>query len=173
VGNRFQVLFHSPNRGAFHLSLTVLVHYRSPRVFSLGTWSSPLPAGFLVSRGTQVGEQERAQPFAYGAFTLSGKALPRVLRLGHAPPSGLAVSPKALHLQPQHRIGKRTTQRSWFGLLPFRSPLLGESHRFLFLGVLRCFSSPACPSGSGSRPSSRLRVSSRVSPFGHPRINAR
>ena len=24
VGNRFQVLFHSPNRGAFHLSLTVL-----------------------------------------------------------------------------------------------------------------------------------------------------
>ena len=26
---RFQVLFHSPNRGSFHLSLTVLVHYRS------------------------------------------------------------------------------------------------------------------------------------------------
>jgi hypothetical protein len=24
-------LFHSPRRGAFHLSLTVLVHYRSPR----------------------------------------------------------------------------------------------------------------------------------------------
>ena len=24
-----QVLFHSPHRGAFHLSLTVLVHYRS------------------------------------------------------------------------------------------------------------------------------------------------
>ena len=29
VDTRFQVLFHSPNRGAFHLSLTVLVHYRS------------------------------------------------------------------------------------------------------------------------------------------------
>ena len=29
VGNWFQVLFHSPNRGPFHLSLTVLVHYRS------------------------------------------------------------------------------------------------------------------------------------------------
>ena len=26
---QFQVLFHSPNRGSFHLSLTVLVHYRS------------------------------------------------------------------------------------------------------------------------------------------------
>ena len=29
VSVRFQVLFHSPNRGSFHLSLTVLVHYRS------------------------------------------------------------------------------------------------------------------------------------------------
>src|SRR6266511_5835422 len=28
VDIRFQVLFHSPHRGAFHLSLTVLVHYR-------------------------------------------------------------------------------------------------------------------------------------------------
>ena len=28
-GDWFQVLFHSPNRGAFHLSLTVLVRYRS------------------------------------------------------------------------------------------------------------------------------------------------
>ena len=31
VGVRFQVLFHSPVWGAFHLSLTVLVHYRSLR----------------------------------------------------------------------------------------------------------------------------------------------
>ena len=29
VGAWFQVLFHSPRRGAFHLSLTVLVRYRS------------------------------------------------------------------------------------------------------------------------------------------------
>lgn len=45
VSLRFQVLFHSPQRGTFHLSLTVLVHYRSPRVFSLGKWASRLPAG--------------------------------------------------------------------------------------------------------------------------------
>ena len=31
VSARFQVLFHSPVRGAFHLSLTVLVRYRSLR----------------------------------------------------------------------------------------------------------------------------------------------
>ena len=30
-------LFHSPLRGSFHLSLTVLVHYRSPRIFSLAS----------------------------------------------------------------------------------------------------------------------------------------
>ena len=42
-----------PSRGAFHLSLTVLLHYRSPGVFSLGVWSPQLPTGFLVSRGTQ------------------------------------------------------------------------------------------------------------------------
>ena len=29
IGAGFQDLFHSPRRGAFHLSLTVLVHYRS------------------------------------------------------------------------------------------------------------------------------------------------
>lgn len=29
VGVRFQVLFHSAIRSTFHLSLTVLVHYRS------------------------------------------------------------------------------------------------------------------------------------------------
>ena len=34
---------------------------------------------------------------------------------------------------------------SWFGLLRFRSPLLTESLRFLFLRVLRCFSSPRFP----------------------------
>ena len=43
----------SPSRGAFHLSLTVLVHYRSLKVFSLGGWSPQLPTSLLVARGTQ------------------------------------------------------------------------------------------------------------------------
>ena len=43
VSLRFQVLFHSPNRGTFHLSLTVLVHYRCIHVFSLGSWSTRIP----------------------------------------------------------------------------------------------------------------------------------
>ena len=44
VGTRFQVLFHSPHRGSFHLSFTVLVRYRSSNVFSLGRWTSRIPA---------------------------------------------------------------------------------------------------------------------------------
>ncbi len=59
---------HSPSGGSFHLSLTVLVHYRSPKVFSLGKWSSQLPTGFLVPRGTQVPEPSHP-PFAYGTVT--------------------------------------------------------------------------------------------------------
>src|SRR3984893_14497810 len=43
----------SPSRGAFHLSLTVLVHYRSLTLLSLGGWSPQLPTRFHVSRGTQ------------------------------------------------------------------------------------------------------------------------
>src|SRR6267154_2259646 len=43
----------SPLRGAFHLSLTVLVRYRSLKVVSLGGWSPRLPTRVLVPRGTQ------------------------------------------------------------------------------------------------------------------------
>ena len=60
--------------------------------------------------------------------------------------------------------------RIWFSLLRFRSPLLTE---YLLLRVLRCFTSPRNP------PTNYLlhwRVTThnhgRVSPFGHPRINA-
>ena len=71
VDTRFQVLFHSPRRGAFHLSLTVLVHYRSLQVFSLGRWSPQIPTGFHVPRGTHEPDQ-RPSSFAYGAFTSCG-----------------------------------------------------------------------------------------------------
>ena len=42
-----------PSRGAFHLSLTVLVHYRSQAVFSLGGWSPQLRAAFHVCGPTR------------------------------------------------------------------------------------------------------------------------
>ena len=47
-----------PLRGTFHLSLTVLVHYRSPLVFSLTGWSPWIQSGFHVSGFTQVPTEE-------------------------------------------------------------------------------------------------------------------
>ena len=44
--------FSLPSRGSFHLSLTVLCAIGRQEVFSLGRWSSLLPAGFHVPCGT-------------------------------------------------------------------------------------------------------------------------
>ena len=66
----------SPSRGAFHLSLTVLVRYRSLNVLSLGGWSPQLPTGFLVSRGTQD-PSPTVLAFLYGTLTRSGSAFQR------------------------------------------------------------------------------------------------
>ena len=63
--------FHSPHRGSFHLSLTVLVRYRSSRVFSLGQWSALLPTRFLVPRLTR--RDPRDPTFVYGAVTRCGR----------------------------------------------------------------------------------------------------
>ena len=49
----FQVLFHSLVQGTFHLSLTVLVRYRSLNIFSLTRWFWQIPTEFHVLRGTQ------------------------------------------------------------------------------------------------------------------------
>ena len=51
VGTRFQGLLF-PSRGASHLSLTILVHYRSLRVFSLRAWSPRIHAEFHGFRVT-------------------------------------------------------------------------------------------------------------------------
>ena len=72
VGLRFQGLFHSPHRGSFHLSFTVLVHYRSQSVFSLGEWSPQIPTGLHGSSSTQVSDRSRSV-FAYGTVTLFGR----------------------------------------------------------------------------------------------------
>src|SRR5919107_189181 len=57
-----------PLRGTFHLSLTVLVRYRSPLVFSLAGWSPRIRSGFHVSGSTQVPTRSRPS-FAYGPIT--------------------------------------------------------------------------------------------------------
>ena len=139
---RFQALFHSPRRGAFHRSLTVLVPYRSPAVFSLGPWSTQLPTRFRVSDGTHAplspGPPTRrlrdshplrsTVPVSFGYVASPARAVGTPLQSSRATPG-------------QQRAPARTLPG--FGLLPFRSPLLRESS--LFLRVLRCFSSPSAP----------------------------
>ncbi len=105
----------SPSRGAFHLSLTVLVHYRSHNIVSLGGWSPQLPTRFRVSRGTQDPSRS-GTALAYGAFTRSRPAFQQVRLAAHARASG-PTTPLGL-------LAK--TKR--FGLLPVRSPLLRVSH---------------------------------------------
>ena len=53
VGIWFQVLFHRPHRAAFHLSLTVLVHYRSSNVFSLTRIVLVASSKVILPRSTQ------------------------------------------------------------------------------------------------------------------------
>ena len=80
-----------------------------------------------VPGGTQVPDGSQSV-FAYGAVTLFG-------RLSHTfPLTDCFVTSTCRALQP------RPCKQGRFELIPVRSPLLGES--FLFLWVLRCFSSP-------------------------------
>ena len=67
----------------------------------------------------------------------------------------------------------REDKSSRFRLFRFRSPLLTESLRFLFLGLLRCFTSPrfASPDYEFIRSITGCNTC-WVVPFGNPRITA-
>lgn len=127
----FQDLFHSPSRGSFHRSLTVLVHYRSLSVFSLGVWSPLLPTGFRVSGGTHV----QISPHTTLRLRVS-HPLRTALPIPFASPSAQCGSSGILPRStsnPQQAAVPASIRLIGFGLLPVRSPLLREYS--LFLGV--------------------------------------
>jgi hypothetical protein len=131
-----------PSRGSFHLSLAVLVHYRSSRVFSLRMWSPQIPTGYLVPRGTQEQDMELAS-FAYRTITVCGGSFQRPsARVGFVTPRRFLNNAQSV-LLPRVSIGSRAVRLIRFRLFPFRSTLLREY--CIFLGVLRCFTSPTCP----------------------------
>ena len=139
---RFQALFHSPTRGSFHRSLTVLVHYRSPWVFSLGSWATLLPTGFRVSGGTHAHDAPVCLPCHLQDSHLLRSAVP--IRLGSGRHTWRDICrrlPSSRSTPHQQRRQPRTL--IWFGLLPVRSPLLRESS--LFLGVREMFQFPRFP----------------------------
>ena len=101
------------------------MRYRSPSVFSLGGWAPLLPAGFLVSCGTLV--PALVLLFAYVAVTLFGWAF--------LPYSASITYDKCRPSTPMSML---------FGLGSFLFARRYSGNRcfFLFLRVLRCFSSP-------------------------------
>jgi hypothetical protein len=119
----------SPSRGAFHLSLTVLVHYRLQEVLSLGGWSPQLPTRLHVSRGTQDPGPVK-QPSATG---LSPSLVARSSALAWS--FALVASPTTPVVPKYH----------WFGLLPVRSPLLRESRLISFRQATEMFQFTCCP----------------------------
>src|SRR3989442_12124299 len=74
-GPTLSVSISLPSRGAFHLSLTVLVHYRSLEVFSLRQSSDWFPTQ-ETSRVVLESSDRRLIAFAYRAITVYGGAFP-------------------------------------------------------------------------------------------------
>src|ERR671916_1227664 len=130
-----------PLRGTFHLSLTVLVRYRSPLVFSLAGWSPRIRSGFHVSGSTQVPTRSRPS-FAYGTVTLCGQTF--------LTGSATRAFCNFLAALRDDRVGPTTpnTQRPQAFTHPvWAAPLSlattqGIETFFLFLRVLRCVISP-------------------------------
>ena len=154
----FQVLFHSPTRRSFHLSLTVLVHYRSWTVFSLTGWCRQIHTGFLRSRATQ--ESQWATFRTPTGLSPSMALLSRQLRLRRV----THVTSPTTPMQPRpHR----------FRLFPVRSPLLGESLLFSLPPGTEMFQFSGFAFQSLCiQLRNNWSSTSWVAPFGNPRIRA-
>ena len=123
------------------------------RYARLGTWSSPLPAPFPVQGGTHRPHHQRPRRAAYGALTRSGRpfqAVPLRRTSGDLPHAG----PRGGTTPPRLRACARWAARVWAAAGSARRYSRPRACFFL-LGLLRCFTSPACPhppSGGGDRP---------------------
>jgi len=122
-----------------------------------------------VSRGTWDHDPGSPSPFAYGAVTLYGPASQPVrLEEGFVTPRRVRGLARSCPATPTWQRPRAFTPRR-FGLLPVRSPLLGESRLISFPRGTEMFHFPRC------RTASRRRVTStvtQVSPFGNPGIKA-
>ncbi len=114
-----------PSRGSFHLSLTVLCSIGHQVVFSLTGWSPRVPARFLVSRGT---------------LDPTAPSLPS--------PTGLSPSlaglPRPFRWDQRSRTSSepRSARASVWAPPVSLAATPGIILYFLFLRLLRCFSSP-------------------------------
>ena len=152
VGEWFQDLFHSPRGVLFTFPSRYWSTIGLSLVFSLAGWSRLIHAGLHVTRATQ-----------------DAAKLPPASRTGLSP--SLALLSRSFRSQTFSLLRGPTTPRrpepTRFGLLPGRSPLLGESLLFSLPAGTKMFQFPAFASRKSrdSAPSARWVV-----PFGNPRI---
>ena len=120
-----EVLFTFPSRYLSTIGLSV--------VFSLAGWAPQIPAEFLVLRGTQV-PSCRTDVVSRTGLSPSTDQLSRWFRYSvrHGAPTVL---------QPRARL----CNRPGLGSCAFARHYLRNHSYFLFLRVLRCFSSPGSP----------------------------
>ena len=95
----------------------------------MGGWSPCFPQGFPVSRGT-LDPARLLAIFAYGALTLSGR---------------LSQNRSAIAWKSLPQSATPECVHPGLGSSPFARRYLGNRCFFLFLRVLRCFSSPGSP----------------------------
>src|SRR5439155_3081209 len=99
-------------------------------VFSLAGWAPRIRTHFHVLSRTQVPDREPS-PFAYGTITRCGRTFQNV---------------RLRYKLPKHRSYNPTgTSPRGLGCVPFARRYSGNRCFFLFLRVLRCFSSPGWP----------------------------
>ena len=132
-----------PFRGAFHLSLTVLVHYRSSDVFSLTGWSPRVHTGFPVPGATQVPVTREAAVSHYGTITLCGSAFQTDSTTTTFCNSSQDLTILENWSYNPHCTTPLSLHTAGLGYSLFARHYSGNRFFFLLLPVLRCFSSRA------------------------------
>jgi hypothetical protein len=170
VGTRFQVLFHSPPGVLFTFPSRYWFTIGRQGVLSLTGWSPWIPTGFPVPGRTQVVTREGATFRIRGCYPV----LPAFPDRSATP--CLCDSPAVLrhdHVTPATPIalGPQAIARDRFGLIPFRSPLLGESRFLSFPPVTEMFHFTGLPSTALCvQAGIRAHYHAWVPPFGDPRV---
>jgi len=141
VGARFQVLFHSPPGVLFTVPSRYCALSVAERCFALEGGPPSFPRG-TSAPPRYSGPCPLPLPFAYGAFTLCDGAsqLPSA-RFGFA--AGFGSPPCTSH-NPL-RATAAALAPAEFGLVPVRSPLLGDSRLFPLPPGTEMFQFPGFP----------------------------
>ena len=115
VDTRFQGLFHSLIQGSFHLSLTVLVHYRSLR--------SIQPYQMVLADSDRISHVPPYSGYHYDFKIFR-------IRDYHSLWSSFPTYSTISYTQCRGPTTPNLPKQNWFGLLPVRSPLLRKSLLF-------------------------------------------